>query len=178
MSAQVQPISIVQGGGDGGRGAITSTASGGRNKNIHPRAATSAKLVDNKGRTLPTLPGATSKKLASTADKYKEAQAKLFSKMSSPAAGKAPPDAPKAKTIEEVLEEGVDVLDDDDEIELTSLAPTPHIDVMVQKQEHRLDKLEAIIAKRVAVWTWKHLAAVVGVMWFTTILLGVTIGKS
>lgn len=135
MSAQVQPISIVQ----GGQGQVVMTGKGHKKP---PR------LIDNKGRSLPTLPGATSKKLGSTAEKYKEAQSKLFSKLSSTAAGKAPPDAPKAKTLDAILasEDGADVFDDDEEIELTSLAPPPHIDVMVQKQEHRLDKLEVTAA--------------------------------
>ena len=88
------------------------------------------------------------KGMGKAADKYEAARSKLFGSLSV----KREPDAPKAMTLEETLaaeklaaQGGGDPDLEDDEIELTSLAPPPHIDVVVQKQEHRLDLLDETV---------------------------------
>ena len=136
---------------------------------LAPKADSTRKAGRSKGRGM----------LGSTADKYKAAQERLFGSLQV----KREPDAPAAKTLEETLaaekaarEGGVDPdLMEDDDIELTSLAPPPHIDVVVQKQEHRLDSLDEIVDARLRIWTWKHIGGLVGIIWCSTIFLGMII---
>ena len=120
------------------------------------------------------------KGLGKTADKYEAAKSKLFGSL----AVRREPDAPKSMTLEETLaaeklaaQGGGDPDLEDDDIELTSLAPPPHIDVVVQKQEHRLNALDDIVERRLAFWTWKHIAALTAAVWCTTICLGMIIGS-
>jgi hypothetical protein len=138
---------------------------------------------NNNGKKLPALKDKKKKKgksIGNTADKYEAAKSKLFGTLSV----KREPDAPKSMTLEETLaaeklaaQGGGDPDLEDDEIELTSLAPPPHIDVVVQKQEHRLDSLDEVVDARLRVWTWKHIAALTGAVWCTTICLGMIIGS-
>lgn len=116
-------------------------------------------------------------RLERAAEKYKQAQLRLFENIGG--ATRREPNAPPAPTLDKVLanvgrgDGGVF----EEDIELTSLAPPPHIDVVVQKQEHRLDALEAVVRARVSFWEAKHVAALLCFVWFTTILLGVFIGS-
>eukprot|EP01043_Picozoa_sp_COSAG02_P042975 COSAG02_NODE_3702_length_6361_cov_5.354519_1_plen_357_part_00 len=120
------------------------------------------------------------KGMGKVADKYEAARNNMFARLSV----KREPDAPKAMTLEETLaaeklaaQGGGDPDLEDDDIELTSLAPPPHIDVVVQKQEHRLDLLDEVVDARLRVWTWKHILALTGAVWCTTICLGMIIGS-
>ena len=138
---------------------------------------------DNGSKKLPALRdkrGGKKGKIGSAADKYKAAQDKLMSSLQV----KREPDAPKALTLDEQLAaeklaaQGVADPDlEDDEIELTSLAPPPHIDVVVQKQEHRLDSLDEVVDARVRVWNGKNLAAVIGAVWLAFWCMGMIIGS-
>jgi hypothetical protein len=116
-------------------------------------------------------------RLERAAEKYKQAQHRLFDNIGG--ASRREPNAPGAPTLDKVLDQvGKEEGDgyEDDDVELTSLAPPPHIDVVVQKQEHRLDALETIVRARVSFWQWKHIAGVVCFLWFTTIFIGMIVG--
>jgi hypothetical protein len=52
------------------------------------------------------------------------------------------PPSTQAKTLDAVLAGGDDGDEDTLDVELMSLAPPPHIDIVVQKQEHRLERIE------------------------------------